>query len=142
VNLAEVLGAFNALPPEQQASVAADAIAATKNMRFVPLPGPQTDAYCSRADVLLYGGSAGSGKSFLTVGLAAQAHTRSIIFRRESSQTDGLQEAGRQIIGDSARFNGTDLEWTWSDGRSLKLAGMQRRARARLDLLRRGWRVP
>jgi hypothetical protein len=125
VNLAEVLGAFNALPPEQQASVAADAIAATRNMRFVPLPGPQTDAYCSRADVLLYGGSAGSGKSFLTVGLAAQAHTRSIIFRRESSQTDGLQEAGRQIIGDSARFNGTDLEWTWSDGRSLKLAGMQ-----------------
>lgn len=125
MQLAEVLKALQALPPEQQKAVAADAVKATAAMRFVPLPGPQTDAYLSRADVLLYGGSAGSGKSFLTVGLASQEHTRSIIFRRESSQTDGLQEAGRQIIGDSARFNGTDLEWSWSDGRSVKLAGMQ-----------------
>ena len=125
MQLEEVLQAYRGLPPEAQKAVVADAVAATKNMRFVPLPGPQTDAYLSEADVLLYGGSAGSGKSFLTVGLASQEHTRSIIFRRESSQTDGLQEAGRQIIGDSAKFNGTDLEWSWPDGRSLKLAGMQ-----------------
>lgn len=109
------------LPPDSQAAV----LEQTRHMRFVPLPGPQTNAYLSQADVLLYGGSAGSGKSFLLMGLASQEHTRSIIFRRESSQTDGLQEAGRQIIGDTAKFNGTDLEWSWSDGKSLKLAGMQ-----------------
>lgn len=125
MELAEVLSAYKALPPDLQKTVAADAVAATRSMRFVPLPGPQTEAYLSTADVLLYGGSAGSGKSFLTIGLASQEHTRSIIFRRESSQTDGLQEAGRQIIGDSAKFNGTDLEWSWPDGRSVKLAGMQ-----------------
>jgi hypothetical protein len=123
--LAEIIDALHALPEDDRQAVVRDAIEATKAMRFVPLPGPQTDAYLSPADVLLYGGSAGSGKSFLTVGLASQEHTRSIIFRRESSQTDGLQEAGRQIIGDSARFNGTDLEWSWPDGRSVKLAGMQ-----------------
>lgn len=125
MQLAEVLATLNALPEDRRRVVVAEATSATKHMRFVPLPGPQTEAYLSPADVLLYGGSAGSGKSFLTVGLASQEHTRSIIFRRESSQTDGLQEAGRQIIGDTARFNGTDLEWTWPDGRSLKLAGMQ-----------------
>jgi hypothetical protein len=123
--LAEILDALAALPEKDRQAVTREAIEATKEMRFVPLPGPQTDAYLSAADVVLYGGSAGSGKSFLTVGLASQEHTRSIIFRRESSQTDGLQEAGRQIIGNSARFNGTDLEWTWPDGRSVKLAGMQ-----------------
>lgn len=123
--LSEIIDALSALPEKARAEVVREAMTATKDMRFVPLPGPQTDAYLSDADVLLYGGSAGSGKSFLTVGLASQEHTRSIIFRRESSQTDGLQEAGRQIIGDSARFNGTDLEWSWPDGRSVKLAGMQ-----------------
>jgi hypothetical protein len=125
MQLAEVLRAFESLPEQARKEVAADAMKATKEMRFVPLPGPQTDAYLSKADVLLYGGSAGSGKSFLLMGLASQEHTRSIVFRRESSQTDGLQEAGRQIIGDTARFNGTDLEWSWPDGRSVKLAGMQ-----------------
>lgn len=123
--LAEIISALHALPEKDREAVVRDASAATQHMRFVPLPGPQTEAYLSDADVLLFGGSAGSGKSFLTVGLASQEHTRSIIFRRESSQTDGLQEAGRQIIGDSARFNGTDLEWSWPDGRSVKLAGMQ-----------------
>ncbi len=125
MQLAEVLEALNRLPADEQQAITKLATEATRDMRFVPLPGPQTSAYLSMADVLLYGGSAGSGKSFLTVGLASQEHTRSIIFRRESSQTDGLQEAGRQIIGDSAKFNGTDLEWSWPDGRSLKLAGMQ-----------------
>jgi hypothetical protein len=49
-----------------------------------------------------------------------------MVFRRESSQTDGLVEAGKQIIGDSARFNGSDAgEWNWPDGRNLKLAGIK-----------------
>jgi hypothetical protein len=125
VQLEEVLAALNGLPEDKKAAVVADAMAATSSMRFIPLEGPQTDAYLSAADVLLYGGQAGGGKSFLVMGLASQEHTRSIIFRRESAQTDGLEEAGRQIIGDSARFNGTDKEWSWPSGRSVKLAGMQ-----------------
>jgi hypothetical protein len=125
LQLDDYIKALKGLPPDEQEKTKAALMERQKNMRFVPLPGPQTQAYMSDADVLLYGGSAGSGKSFLTVGLAAQEHTRSIIFRRESSQTDGLEEAGRQIIGDTARFNGTDLEWSWPDGRSVKLAGMQ-----------------
>lgn len=123
--LSEAMSEFGILPDEQKTLVKQTAVQQTRGMRFVPLPGPQTDAYLSKADVLLYGGQAGGGKSFLLMGLANQEHTRSIVFRRESSQTDGLEEAGKQIIGDTARFNGTDLEWSWGDGRSLKLAGMK-----------------
>jgi hypothetical protein len=125
MQLEEILAAYNKLPEDEKKAVIADAVAATKEMRFVPLPGPQTQAYLSDADVMLYGGQAGGGKSFLLMGLSSQEHTRSIIFRRESAQTDGLEEAGKQIIGETARFNGTDKEWSWPSGRSVKLAGMQ-----------------
>lgn len=123
--LDELVTRITDMPDDARAQIVGEANLATSHMRSVPLPGPQTESYLSEADVLLYAGAAGSGKSFLLMGLASQEHTRSIIFRRESSQTDGLEEAGRQIIGDSAKFNGTDKEWTWPDGRSLKLAGMQ-----------------
>lgn len=125
MQLAEILAAYKQLPESQRAIVDAESDALTKGMTFIPLPGPQRDAYRSPADVLLYGGQAGGGKSFLLIGLAAQEHKRSIIFRREASQTDGLEEAGKQIIGQQARFNGVDLEWSFPDGRSVKLAGIK-----------------
>jgi hypothetical protein len=121
--LDDLLGRLNALPPKSREQVVNNAMLATKHMRFVPLPGPQTEAYLSKADVLLYGGQAGGGKSFLEVGLS-QEHRRTIVFRREVSQTDGLEEAGKQIFGADG-FNGSDLEWSFPDGRSLKLAGMK-----------------
>lgn len=121
--LDDVLARLNDLPEAEQERVKTMAAEATRDMAFVPLPGPQTDAYLSEADVLLYGGAAGSGKSYLSVGLA-QDHHRSIIYRRESSQTDGLVAAGKELYG-TAGFNGSDLEWNWPGGRSLKLAGMK-----------------
>lgn len=122
--LDDIIGRLNQLPANAKEQITKDALAATKHMRFVPLPGPQTDAYLSKADVLLYGGQAGGGKSFLLMGLSYQEHRRSIIFRREAGQTDGLEEAGKQIFGDDG-FNGSDLEWSFQDGKSVKLAGMK-----------------
>lgn len=123
--LDDLLAKLNVLPDEQRKEIERSALEATKKMRFLPNPGPQTEAYLSKADILLYGGQAGGGKSFLELGLAINEHLRSIIFRRESSQTDGLEAEGKKIIGDSARYNGVDKEWNWPDGRSLKLAGMK-----------------
>jgi hypothetical protein len=124
--LDEVAEKIGALSPEDRQSLVEQVAPLKEKMRFIPLPGPQTEAYLSEADVLLYGGQAGGGKSFLLMGLSSQEHTRSIVFRRESSQTDGLVEAGKQIIGDTARFNGSDAgEWNWANGRNLKLAGIK-----------------
>ncbi len=123
--LDEVAAKIGALSPADRQSLVEQVAPLKAKMRFVPLPGPQTEAYLSEADVLLYGGAASGGKSFLLMGLASQEHTRSIVFRRELAQTDGLEESGKQIIGLTASFNGTDKEWKWTGGRSLKLAGMQ-----------------
>jgi len=123
--LDEVAAKIRALDPDDRRVLVEKVAPLKKRMRFVPLPGPQTEAYLSEADVLLYGGQAGSGKTGLLIGLGSQEHTSGIIFRRESSQTDGLEKFGREVIGDTARFNGTEKEWAWANGRSLKLAGMQ-----------------
>lgn len=124
--LDEILNRLQQLPPKQLEQVVRETMSGTASLkRFIPLPGPQTEAYLSKADVLLYGGQAGGGKSFLLMGLASQEHRRSIVFRREAGQTDGLEEAGKQLIQSDGRFNGTDLEWSWPDGRSVKLAGIK-----------------
>lgn len=123
--IAEFTERLLALPEDARRDAARQVLDMTKGKRWFPNPGPQTEAYFSRADILLYGGQAGGGKTDLMVGLSSQEHQRSIIFRRESSQTDGIEAAGKRIIADSARFNGADLEWNWSDGKALKLAGMK-----------------
>jgi hypothetical protein len=93
-------------------------------MAWIPNPGPQTDAYLSEADMVLYGGQAGGGKSNLLLGWGVNEASIGIIFRREMTQTDGLEADGKKIIG-SQGWNGSDHEWTRPDGRTLKLAGMR-----------------
>lgn len=94
-------------------------------MRWVPNPGAQTEAYLSAADVLLFGGRSGGGKSHLELGIGINDAQTGIIFRRELTQTDGLEREGKLIIGNDAGFNGQDLEWTWASGKSLKLGAMR-----------------
>lgn len=123
--LDEILARFQAMPATKQTQVAKAAREATSKLSFIPNPGPQTDAYLSTADVMLYGGQAGGGKSMLELGWGINMARSGIIFRRELTQTDGLEKEGKRLIGDSARFNGQDLEWTWPDGKTLKLGGMR-----------------
>jgi len=123
--LDEILSKLEAMPDKQRREVTRQVMDMTKKMRWVPNPGPQTEAYMSEADVMLYGGQAGGGKTHLELGWAVNQADSGIIFRRERTQTDGLEKEGKKIIGDAASFNGQDLEWTWPDGKTLKLGGMK-----------------
>lgn len=124
--LDELLSRVKQLPKSEQDAIFSEAHAQTAEMKFVPNPGPQTDAYLSLADVMLYGGQAGGGKTYLELGLAINEFESGIIFRRERTQTDGLEKEGKRLLADSmARFNGQDLEWTWPGGKTLKLGGMK-----------------
>lgn len=90
-----------------------------------PLPGPQTEAYYSKADELFYGGAAGGGKSDLLLGLAFTFHAKSIIFRREYPQLKDIVERSQEIAGGFGKFNGHNLVWKTRDGRSLEFGAVQ-----------------
>lgn len=67
---------------------------------------PQTEAYDSEADLLLYGGAAGGGKSDLLCGVALTRHTNSVIFRKQSTDLRGIEERLLQLAGRDG-WNGT-----------------------------------
>jgi hypothetical protein len=79
----------------------------TRTHRWIPNPGPQTEAYFSKADVLLYGGEPGGGKSQLILGLAFNEHERSLIMRRQYGDLDRLVEDALTIHGSREGFNGS-----------------------------------
>ncbi len=123
MNLQEVLAAYNALSPEKQAEAKALALEATKDKRFIPNPGPQTDAYFCEADELFYGGAAGGGKSALICGLAIEEHEKSIIFRREYPQIKGLVDEVAGLFGHRNGYNGQDRVWRF-DGNVLEFGSV------------------
>ena len=93
---------------------------------WVPLPGPQRVAYESEADVLLYGGAAGGGKTDLLLGLALGRHRRSILFRREFAQLKAIEDRAREMMGPRATYSATRRTWQLPGGRSLELGAAQR----------------
>lgn len=88
---------------------------------WLPLQGPQTEAYLSQADELFYGGSAGGGKTDLLIGCALTQHYRSIIFRRAAPQLQGiLDRLHTEILMSRDGYNGQDKIQKLSGGRQLE----------------------
>jgi hypothetical protein len=101
------------------------AIADELEQPFIPTPGPQTEALNSLADVLLYGGQAGGGKSALLIGAAAREHSDALICRREAVQLDGLWKFATQVCGPRGwSANKVEHSYTASSGRMLRLVGL------------------
>src|SRR5262245_61317929 len=89
-----------------------------------PLPGPQTIAYRTQADVTGYGGAAGGGKTDLALGLAITAHLKSLILRREAVHLRAIEDRAREILGDIGRFNETLGIWRdLPGGRQIEFGG-------------------
>jgi hypothetical protein len=105
--LEDLLKVLNQLPPSDRKQMEEDTINVTKDYKWVPNPGPQTDAYLSKADCLLFGGEPGGGKSQLVLGLAYNEHKRSLIMRRQYGDLERLIEDCVKIHGSRDGFNGS-----------------------------------
>src|ERR1700722_1555113 len=104
-----------------------------KTPELRPQPGPQEKFLKSIADVAIYGGAAGSGKSFAL--LLEHLYDignrgfRSVIFRRTIPMIrlpGGLLDTSEQIFPAlGAKLNQSSLEWNFKTGAVVKLAGME-----------------
>lgn len=105
--LDDILTRLGALSGEEQSALRKDITTRLSDVLWVPNPGPQTEAYFSEADVLLYGGQGGGGKSDLLAGLGMTAHKNSLIMRRQYTDLGALIERVLSINGSRAGFNGS-----------------------------------
>lgn len=103
MDLTDVLEKLGGLSQEGKAALAEQVMDATAKRRFIPSPGPQTEAWFSEADVLLYGGEAGGGKTGLLCGLAIEQHHHSLLMRRNGVDLHG----GGGVIEELLRIYGT-----------------------------------
>lgn len=95
-------------PKAVQAIGAASKAALDKQgIRWVPNPGPQTEAYFSKADELLFGGEPGGGKTAICIGLAFNCHKRSLFMRRQYTDLDGCIDYALKVNGSRDGFNGS-----------------------------------
>ena len=124
--LDEIISRVQGLPEKDRKQLEEDALAATAGMKWIPSPGPQTDAYYSKADVLLYGGEPGGGKSDLILGLAFNEHKRSLVMRRKYADLSGLTERAIEINGSRSGYNGSPPPTlTPEEGRKIEFGAAQ-----------------
>lgn len=105
-SLDALIGRLAALPEEAKKEVDA-LVATTSGMKWLPSPGPQTEAFFSKADILLYGGQGGGGKTDLGIGLANTQHQRTLILRRQYTDLASIIERALEINGTRSGFNGS-----------------------------------
>lgn len=114
--------------------VAVPVSASLERRHFSPQPGPQTAFLDSIADICIYGGSAGSGKSFGLMLEAMRYPYRkpgfdAVIFRRNTTdirKPGGLWDESMKLYphANATPVNHT-LTWRWAGGGSVKLAHLE-----------------
>lgn len=105
--LDDLIGRLKLLPPGELKKTVKAAKEIIGGCKWAPNPGPQSDAYFSKADVLLYGGEPGGGKSQLLLGLAFNEHERALVMRRKYGDLNRLIEDALKIHGSREGFNGS-----------------------------------
>ena len=122
MTLEEAKAKLAAMPEAERKKVIKDAMKPTAKMAWIPSPGPQTQAYFSRADILLYGGEPGGGKTSLGIGLSLTAHTNSLIMRRQYTDLGHITEELLRFNGTRDGFNGqSPPKLKRKDGRMIDL---------------------
>jgi len=119
---------IEALPDTAKQALAAMPAVQSRLSKWQPNPGPQTKAYYSEADELLFGGQAGGGKSDLLIGLGFNEHKRARILRRINQDVGELADRFIEIAGSDDGFTRNPPTWRGPDGKLIEFRGCEREA--------------
>jgi len=88
-----------------------------------PLPGPQSMAYSSKANIIGFGGAAGGGKTDLACGKAVTQHQKVMIMRRVGTEITAIFDRLVEVFKGRDGYNGKDNIWRTRrfDGRRLQI---------------------
>lgn len=120
----DMLSVLAALTEDVRNPLINDAVLATRDQKWVPNEGPQSDAFFCLADEMFYGGQAGGGKTDLGIGLALTKHKRTLILRRYNRDAVKIVSRMEEIIGDRNGFNGQLQRWRLGD-KQIDIAGCE-----------------
>ena len=86
--------------------------------RWSPNPGPQSHAFASDTQFMLFGGEVGGGKSFLLLGLARYRHRHSLLLRRNFTELErNLIKKSLELFADDRKcYNASSHRWSFPDG--------------------------
>jgi hypothetical protein len=114
ISASEIEGALPFLTSQERAEL--EAILAADTRVWYPLPGPQSQAYNSQADIIGYGGAAGGGKTDLACGKALTQHRKVMMLRREATQLTGILDRLTELLHGRDGYNGQDRIWRLPQG--------------------------
>lgn len=124
--------------PEERAL--AMELVANFGQMWAPLPGPQTLAFNSEADIIGYGGAGGGGKTDLAIGAALCLHRRTAVFRLNGTEHPAFIDRLEEVLGSRDGYNSKDGIWriTLPKGKRIQIemgsmpnAGDERKYRGR-----------
>jgi hypothetical protein len=110
------------LPPDKRKRLN-DLLALYRATPWHPLPGPQTMAYESKAQIVGFGGAAGGGKTDLACGSIITRHQKAMVLRRIGTELTGILDRFTELFGSRDGYNGKDGIWRRPrfDGRPLQI---------------------
>jgi hypothetical protein len=111
------------LTPEEREELHALAEADLGEVAWRALPGPQTMAADSIADIIGFGGAAGGGKTDLGCGKAWTQHRKAMVLRRVGTELMGILDRFEELFGTDVGRNGQQKVWrtTRPDGEALQI---------------------
>lgn len=98
---------YLSLPDEQRAELDQFVEDQSAGHLWFPTVGPQLDAVNCQADILLYGGEGGGGKSDLGLGAAFEHHQRTLVIRKHYVDLTAICDRAKEINGTEKGFKGS-----------------------------------